>query len=193
MASAAQIAANRANSRRSTGPASEAGKAASSQNACKLGLASNTFRVLSVEDQENFDNYVEGLRAEYQPATLMERTLLFKMAQHYWYSQRALIAQDQCFGDNFEPLNQQAAQRFLALMLRYHSTHDRAFHKYRQELEKLQARRKQEPVKQEIATVRLATIKLKHECAAQSNGAARVSKRTTAERQAETSTIPFAA
>ncbi len=193
MSSAAQIAANRANSKLSTGPTSETGKTASSQNARKLGLASNTFRVLSVEDQENFDNYVEELRAEYRPATLMERTLLFKMAQHYWYSQRALIAQDLCFGDNFEPLNQQATQRFMALMLRYHSTHDRAFHKYRQELEQLQERRKQEPVKRETSEVRLATLKLKHERAERSSGTARVGKRTAAELQAETSSSPFAA
>jgi hypothetical protein len=78
-------------------------------------------------------------------------------------------------------------------MLRYHSTHDRAFHKYRQELEKIQDRRKQEPVKQETVALRLATSKLKYERAERSSGTARVSKRTTAERQAETSTIPFAA
>jgi hypothetical protein len=192
MASVKQIAANRANAQKSTGPTSEAGKAASSENARKLSLASNTFRVLSVEDQENFDNYVEGLTAEYQPATLMERTLLFKMARHYWCSQRALLAQDLSFGTNFERANHPATQRFLALMLRYHSTHDRAFHKCRQELEKMQDRRKQEPVKQEITAVRLATTKLKLE-RAERHTTARVSKRTAPDVQPETSTIPFAA
>jgi hypothetical protein len=122
----------------------------------------------------------------------MERTLLFKMAQHYWCSQRALVGQDLCFGTNFEPLNHPATQRFMALMLRYHSTHDRAFHKCRHELEDMQERRRQEPVKQEAAVIRLATSKLKLE-RAERHQTARVSKGTPPGVPAEPSAIPFAA
>src|SRR3954447_7577037 len=163
MSSTAKVAANRANSKLSTGPTSDTGKAASSQNARKLGFAGKTFHLLTVEDQENFNEYLNGLTAEYQPATLMERTLVMKTAQHYWLSQRALFLQEFCFGDNMENINYPCLRQQLALYLRYQNTHDRAFHKCRQELEKMQAARKAEPVKQEIAAVRLEIFKLKLE------------------------------
>jgi len=163
MSSTAKAAANSANSKLSTGPTSDAGKAASSQNARKLGFAGKTFHLLTVEDQENFNEYLNGLTAEYQPATVMELTLVTKIAQHYWLSQRALFLQEFCFGDNMETINHPDARKQLPLYLRYQSTHDRAFHKCRQELEKMQAARKAEPVKQETAAVRLEISQLKLE------------------------------
>jgi hypothetical protein len=165
MASAAQRAANRLNSQKSTGPVSEAGKAASSQNARKLGLATGNFKVLAVEDQEDFNNSLAELTAEYKPATFLERKLVEKMARHYWCSQRALVAQDLCFGTDYGLLNQEPVQKYLAVPLRYHATHDRAFHKYRQELEKLQDKRRQSAT---------ASAEVKPE-----NRAAPVRKRTT--------------
>ena len=96
MSTPAQIAANRANSKLSTGPRTPAGKAVSSQNNFKLGLACRPFAVLPGEDQEEFDRYTAALTNEYNPQTTIERTLVFKIAQHHWLSQRASLPSTCC-------------------------------------------------------------------------------------------------
>ena len=140
MSTQAQITANRANSKLSTGPRTEAGKAASSQNNIKLGLSCRTFAVLAGEDQEKFDNYAIALLREYDPQTKMERTLVMKIAQHHWLSQRAFVSEQMLLDEMGLPDNQDDERR-LALLLRYQAHHDRAFHKTRNELDKLIAAR----------------------------------------------------
>ena len=66
MASAAQVLANQQNAQLSTGPRSEAGKAASSRNAVRHGLT-GAFRVLAHEDQQEFDQLSTRLVDEYEP------------------------------------------------------------------------------------------------------------------------------
>ena len=144
MSSPAQIAANRGNSKLSTGPRTPAGKAVSSMNNFKLGLACRTFAVLEIEDQDEFNQYTEDLIVEYGVETKMEYTLVLKLAQHHWLSQRAFFAEQTCFGDYAIP-ETEAQERRLALMLRYQAHHDRAFHKTRNELEKLIAARRKQP------------------------------------------------
>jgi hypothetical protein len=138
MSSPAQIAANQANAMLSTGPTTPEGKSASSQNNVKYGLTCRTFRVRSGESQEDFATYANALITYYQPANIVEDTLVRKMAQHHLCSQRAILAQECCF------VQEQGAalctvpeqQRELALYLRYQGEHDRAFHKCRQEMDK---------------------------------------------------------
>ena len=108
----------------------------------KLGLAARTFAVLAHEDQTQFDDYTRDLVKHHQPANTVEWTLVCKMAQHHWCSQRAFIAQDTCFtvyGNAPDP----EKQRQLTVYLRYQATHDRQFHKCLQQLEHLQAERRQ--------------------------------------------------
>jgi hypothetical protein len=167
MSSPAQVAANLANSKLSTGPASPDGKAASSQNHFKLGLACRTFQVRKHEIQEDFDQYTKDLTADYQPVNTIERTLVTKMAQHHWCSQRAFAAQEFCFSFS-EELGMSLCtisqlQQDLRLYVRYQGEHDRAFHKCRQELDKIQNARKSEPAKQELAGVRLEITKSKRD------------------------------
>ena len=54
MATTAQVLANRANAQHSTGPRSDAGKAAASQNATSHGLSSSSFALLPHENEEDF-------------------------------------------------------------------------------------------------------------------------------------------
>ncbi len=116
--------ANRANSKLSSGPKTEAGKSASSQNNFRHGL-SGAFSVLPSEDSAAFNAMQEALLAEHQPSTITENIFVETMAQSYWLRQRALHLQNSCFTGE-PPSSEQ--QKQLALYLRYQTTHDRAFH-----------------------------------------------------------------
>src|SRR5579862_8004792 len=67
MATAAQIAANRANARRSTGPRTPEGKAASSRNALTHGATAS-------------DTYLADFRAHFQPIGVLEAHLVDQLA-----------------------------------------------------------------------------------------------------------------
>ena len=119
-ASRAEI--NRANAQHSTGPRSDTGKLASSGNSLKHGLASGTL-LIPGEDPAAFDSLLENLLSEHQPADTTEQMLIHEMAQSFWLAQRALGLQNECFtADGVD-------ERRLSLFMRYHTTHERAFHK----------------------------------------------------------------
>ncbi len=141
MSTSAQITANQANAQRSSGPKSDQGKAISALNHFRHGL-SGSFTVLSWEDQDEF-NLLEGkLLAEHQPATPTEDLLIEKMSQSFWLRRRALTLQQMCFSSEL-PLCDR--EKDLALYMRYQTTHDRAFSKALDDLQKLRATtRKQE-------------------------------------------------
>ena len=65
MATAAQINANQPNARRSTGPRTPEGKAASARNSTSRGLCSKEFVVLEGEEQE-FSDFITALQAAIQ-------------------------------------------------------------------------------------------------------------------------------
>jgi hypothetical protein len=138
MATSAQIAANHANSRLSTGPKTAAGKAAISQNNFRHGFT-GAFKVLPWEAREAFQTLLADLRTQHQPAAGFETTLVEKMAQHYWLAQRALSPQESCFNPETPACDK---EKDLALYLRYQTTHDRAFHKCADELRKLRAEKR---------------------------------------------------
>jgi hypothetical protein len=96
MSTESQIEANRENAKLSTGPKSEAGKAAAALNNTRHGLA-GAFRVLPTESQSDFDELLATLRDEHQPATFTETTLVEAMAQHHWLRQRALNLESSCY------------------------------------------------------------------------------------------------
>jgi hypothetical protein len=88
MATAAQIAANRLNAQASTGPRTEAGKAAVSQNAATHGLSSKSFALLPCEDPSAFSCLVAALQEEHQPETATEHFLVLEMARAQWKIER---------------------------------------------------------------------------------------------------------
>ncbi len=136
MSTPAQTAANQANSQLSTGPATEAGKAASCLNNFKYGLTGSSFSLLPWENEEEYDALLAGLRASLEPSSPFEQLLVEKMAQHQWLSQRALALQDMCFQRDVPDCE---SEKKLALYLRYQTTHERAYHKYFDQLLKLRA------------------------------------------------------
>ena len=67
-----QLAANRANSAKSTGPRTTEGKTRSSQNARKHGFTASSFAVVRLEDLNEVANLREDLVTLYQPANSQE-------------------------------------------------------------------------------------------------------------------------
>ncbi|MBV8437401.1 MAG: hypothetical protein JOY95_07815, partial [Silvibacterium sp.] len=126
--------ANRANAQLSTGPRTESGKQAIAGNNLRHGLA-GAFHILSWEDSAAFEALQSGLRAEHEPRTPTEQTLVDRMAQHEWLRRRALHLQNLCF--NTDGLIDEEKQ--FALYLRYQVTHERAFHRCLNDLLKLRA------------------------------------------------------
>ena len=88
MATQAQIIANHANAQKSTGPKTPEGKAASSANSTKHGL-SGAFRVLPHEDQEDFDELLDDLIKEHEPASCHQVYLVEQLAKTWWTVARA--------------------------------------------------------------------------------------------------------
>lgn len=164
---------NRENAQHSTGPRTDEGKAASSLNNFRHGLAGR-FVVLDWENADIYYELLDGLRLEHQPETLTEQLLVERMAQHQWLGQRAVFLQDMCFHMKV-PLCEQEKQ--FALYLRYGTTHDRAFHKCLNDLLKLRAAKRKEANgfesrkrqqaaetrKQELHEAKLSALKAKSE------------------------------
>jgi hypothetical protein len=87
MATAAQIASNYANSRLSTGPTSEIGKAKSSLNAVTTALTGRTV-LLPSEDAAEYQRHILAYEKEFSPVGQCERDLVQSIADTVWRLQR---------------------------------------------------------------------------------------------------------
>ena len=103
MASEAQIAANRENSKKSTGPKTAEGKAAVSKNAVKHGLFDEG-TVINGEDQGQFDEYWETFMAELCPVGAMESLLAERFVSLAWRLRRAERMQNQAIDEMIDYL-----------------------------------------------------------------------------------------
>jgi hypothetical protein len=145
MATERQIAANKANSQKSTGPKSTEGKAKSCLNHFSHGFASATARFIPGEDPEEFKALLADLTEEYQPATPTEQIFVERMTQNQWLSLRAFRLQSNSFsmgkwGVNF------TISKDLGLLIRYQTGADRAFHRAHADLVKAQKERKKSEI-----------------------------------------------
>ena len=142
MSTAAQIAANQANSQRSTGPRSPEGKAAASQNNFRHGLT-GPFLILGWEREEDFQSLELDLMTEHKPLSPTELILVGDMARSHWLRQRAITLQNMCLNQEIPAADQ---PKNLALYLRYQTTHDRAFYKALNELQKLRDQKRRQEI-----------------------------------------------
>ncbi len=146
MSTRAQRAANRRNAQASTGPVTDAGKEAASQNARTHGLSSPTFTILPGEDPTSFDQLTQRLTVEMKPRTEHEGFLIGLMAQARW--KRARIQNHE-----MKLLDQLLAgepvEASLTLMLRYAADAERAY--YRAHREFTQSRRQRDNDEQAAA------------------------------------------
>ena len=87
MATPAQLAANRANAQRSTGPRSVEGKSVSRFNALKHGVDSASI-ALPGEDPDAYQALADNYDETYRPETAMHRFLVDSMIRADWHKQR---------------------------------------------------------------------------------------------------------
>jgi hypothetical protein len=84
------------------GPRTQAGKAASSKNSFKHGLASGRI-LIEGEDPAEFDALVADLEADYVPATETEALLVHDLAKFHWLADRAVRLQAVAFTSSALP------------------------------------------------------------------------------------------
>ena len=82
-----RLEANRTNAKRSTGPATEPGKARSKMNALKHGLAAKAV-VIDGEDPREFEALRAGLERDFDAQTVIERELVGDLALLFWRQRR---------------------------------------------------------------------------------------------------------
>jgi hypothetical protein len=87
MATDAQIAANRLNALKSTGPRTPEGKAVSRFNNLKTGIDAQS-EVIRGEDPASLETLGAAFHAEYQPVTATETTLVDAIVHHAWMQRR---------------------------------------------------------------------------------------------------------
>ncbi len=87
MISLRQLAANRRNAQKSTGPRTPEGKSASSFNSLRHGLYAQEV-VLPGEDRAAFEALLAGLRADFEPASPVEDGLIERLASIWWRLRR---------------------------------------------------------------------------------------------------------
>jgi hypothetical protein len=88
MTSFKQIAANRANAQKSTGPVTEEGKWRSRRNAVRHGLTAETV-IRTLEDAEDYRAFEAGVIADYDAQSAVERELVLRLANLLWRLRRA--------------------------------------------------------------------------------------------------------
>src|ERR1041384_7666426 len=82
-----QLAANRANAARSTGPRTPEGKARSARNSRRHGFTASTFAVIRLEELNEIDHLRADLLAVYQPVNSQELFAIERIA----LAQQALL------------------------------------------------------------------------------------------------------
>ena len=144
-----QLAANRRNAQKSTGPRTSAGQEKVSQNSRTHGLC-GAFTVLESENQAQYDDLLERYLQAEQPADDVERELVAKMARHTWMSERAVRLQEACF--LVQPLTPEdsangkqgiCVRADIDVYIRYQAAHDRAYQRAANELAKRRKERRQ--------------------------------------------------
>ena len=88
MSSFRQIAANRRNARKSTGPTTEDGKRRSRCNAVRHGLTAETV-IGALEDAEDYQAFEAAIMADYDAQSAVERELVLRLASLLWRLRRA--------------------------------------------------------------------------------------------------------
>lgn len=136
MSTHAQINANRANAQRSTGPRTESGKAAVSQNAVRHGLSSK-YVPLSEAERPLFEALEADLRTQVNPSGALQESIFIELTAAAWKRSivNRLIAEA---GESTEALFTGEVSDNVRKLLRHKADQDRAFHRALRELKELQ-------------------------------------------------------
>jgi hypothetical protein len=128
---------NRANSRHSTGPRTDAGKQRSSLNALRHGLTAAS-AVLPSEDQAAYDAHRCGFFDEYHPATPTEIQLTQELADTAWRLNRIPLLEAELFSQDPNP---ESLIPLLAKLGTHYTRLSRQFQKAVDQLREIQAER----------------------------------------------------
>ena len=120
-ATKAQIAANRRNCQKSTGPSTPQGKAVVSQNAVKHGLTANQ-TVIKSEDQAEFDLHRNQIIDEWAPSTPMESMLAERIVDLSWKLKRIGYIQNNVIDALSTPKTSPLSKLQQALLAKYMPT-----------------------------------------------------------------------
>ncbi len=93
-----QIQSNRRNAQHSTGPATEAGRAASARNALRHGYCAADI-VMPQEDAAQFEALLAGVRGDWLPASQAERELADEIAVALWRRRRLRRAEAELWAE----------------------------------------------------------------------------------------------
>jgi hypothetical protein len=140
MATKKQIAANRRNAKKCTGPKTPEGKAASSMNALRHGLRARTV-VLPDESQEDYDQLHAGFQEKYRPQDPVEQHLVDLAAIAQWKLARADALDAQCDAKAKTP---EARAANLGRMSQIDCRLQRAYFKAYKELERIKTAREKQ-------------------------------------------------
>ncbi len=101
MATPAQIAANRRNAQKSSGPRTAAGKAASRMNALKSGIHAEEL-VIRGEYPDELERLTTEYYGEFHPVTPRERDLVDAIVRNEWIIRRMGLVEAQLWGHQFQ-------------------------------------------------------------------------------------------
>ncbi len=158
MASEAQIAANRRNAQKSTGPKSDAGKAKTARNAMRHGL--NAKHVVSHdENAADFFAFYEAQRALFAPQDAIEEQLVERIAICAWRLRRLPRAEAELINAWYAKGSYThgtvmgtvfgRASSEMGTLSRYEAALDRALRRASEMLERRQARRRDAAIRLE--------------------------------------------
>ena len=136
MATSSQVLANRENSKLSTGPKTEEVKKTSSSNAITHGFSAAD-PVLPAEDRNQFNQLLQDLKSEFQPATAHQEFLVNQMVGAQWKLNRLERMENQMFASLDDPAkaftDEETARKFAGLQ-RYRVALERTYHRSIKEL-----------------------------------------------------------
>ncbi len=117
MATEKQLAANRLNSQKSTGPRTPEGRAAVRLNGVTHGLTAETL-VLKGESESDFAAIFESLESEHEPTTATEETLVAQLAMATWRLRRVYNMEAGFYNAGLQELTDYACNKNLDLATR---------------------------------------------------------------------------
>jgi hypothetical protein len=155
MSTAKQIAVNRQNSQKSTGPRSAQGKAASRANSLKTGRYARS-QVIAGEDPAELRALADQYSLRREPATPEESFLVATLVDSEWLLRRYSLTNakiwdyqgaDDCVRDNPKGLglNFIRCREYFPLLQRSIDSAQRSFHRALHDLERLQKKRRATP------------------------------------------------
>ena len=147
--------ANRNNAKKSTGPRTVEGKARSSRNATKHGLASQRL-IVRDDERDEFFEFQKELRHRNQPIGATEEEIFRQLVRSAWNLRRIERLEDEEFNGSDDPLRDPELEEKMDRYIKYQAHWERSLYRAIKELRKLQTDRILK-VRLPVQVVQLAT------------------------------------